>query len=312
MGILQVALFGGLRLTHDNWQTEVLVTRDIQALLAYLLLKRHKVHVRDVLAGLFWERYSQERARGSLNTALWKLKKVLEPKGIPAGTYLKTTHQGGLAFNRESSYWLDIEVFENDIHRVLAYPLPTVKDSQIAALEKTMALYTGEPLEGLYKDWALRERERLRGLYLTSLIYLLQYYGVHHAYETAISYGQRILELDPLREEVHREMMRLYLGNGQRALAIRQYEICRTTLDEELGIAPMEDTQALHRQIFSQGKRKDLPLLLEEDMSVEELARQLKEATQNLDLAKERLRQAYQLITRFSDHEDGLQRGRAD
>lgn len=312
MGRLQVSLFGDVRVTHDNWLTEVPLTRDIQALLAYLLLQRHKVHFREVLADMFWGEHSQERARGSLNTALWKLKKVLEPEGIPAGTYLKNSHQGGVAFNRESKYWLDIEIFEQDTNRVLVCPFQTVDKTHVTALETTLGLYRGELLEGFYKDWALRERERLRTVYLKSLIYLLQYYGFHRAYETAISYGQQILDLDPLREEIHREIMRLYLGNGQRALAIRQYEICQATLDQELGIAPMEDTQALHRQIFAEGKRRDFSLGSEETMNVEELARQLREATQNLDLAKERLRQAFQLITRFSAHQDDQRRGRAE
>src|SRR5688500_14067730 len=159
MGILQVALLGGVRLTHDNWQTEVTVTRDIQALLAYILLQRHKVHFREVLADLFWGEHSQERARGSLNTALWKLKKALEPKGIPAGTYLKNTQQGGVAFNRESQYWLDIEVFENETNRILACHIPVVEEGLIKNLERTLELYKGDLLEGFYKDWALRERE---------------------------------------------------------------------------------------------------------------------------------------------------------
>ncbi len=304
MGILQVALFGDVRLTHDNWQTEVTVTRDIQALLAYLLLQRHRVHFREVLADMFWAEHSQERARGSLNTALWKLKKALEPKGIPAGTYLKNSHQGGVAFNRESQYWLDIEVFENETNRILVRPFQAVEEIHIKGLKKTLGLYNGELLEGFYKDWALRERERLRAFYLRSLIYLLQYYGFHQAYETAITYGLQILDLDPLREEIHREIMRLYLGNGQRALAIKQYEICCTTLDKELGIGPMEDTQALYVQIYAQGARTSSSMILGEQISIDQAVRQLKEASQAIDLAKEQVRQAFQLIAKLSDRPD--------
>ena len=86
MGMLQVELFGEMRVTHNNWLTEVTITRDIQSLLAYLLLQRHRVHSRDVLADIFWGEQSQEKARGSLNTALWKIKKALnaETREIPS------------------------------------------------------------------------------------------------------------------------------------------------------------------------------------------------------------------------------------
>lgn len=302
MGILQVALFGDMRVTQDNWLTEVSLTREIQALLAFLLLQRHKVHFRDVLADIFWGEQSQERARGSLNTAVWKLKKALEPKGVFPGTYLKTSHQSGVTFNRESQYWLDIEVFENETNGILVRPFQTAEDSHIRSLEKTLELYRGELLEGLYEEWALRERERFRALYLKSLIYLLQYYGFHDAYEIAISYGQQILDLDPLREEIHREIMRLYLGNGQRALAIRQYEICRVTLDKEFGIAPMEDTQALYAQIFMRKSGSVSAPVMEEKISLDQAFRQLREATQNIELARAQVQQAFQLIAKISEH----------
>jgi DNA-binding SARP family transcriptional activator len=217
MGILQVELFGCMRVTHNNWLTELTITREIQSLLAYLLLQRHRVHSRDALAGIFWGEQSQEKAHGSLNTALWKLRKALEPEGILPGTYLKVTHPGEVGFNKESPHWLDIQVFEDKINNTLTHPFQTVEEIHIADLEKVLGLYKGELLEGCYKDWALRERERLRALYVKSLIYLLNYYGFHRIYEKAITYGQQVLDLNPLREEIHREMIKLYIENGQRA-----------------------------------------------------------------------------------------------
>lgn len=257
MGILQVELFGVMRVTQNNWLNEVIMTREIQALLAYLLLQRRRVHSREVLSGMFWGKHSQERARGSLNTALWKLKKALEPEGIPAGTYLKNTHL------------------------------------------KVLELYKADLLEGFYDNWALRERERLRTLYLKSLIY--QYYGFHGACESAIAYGQQILDLDPLREEIHREMMRLYLENGQRTLSLRQYEICRSTLAEELGISPMEDTQALYAQIFGGGDRNRILTTSGEQINVGQAIGQLREAGKAIELANEQIQQALQLIAKFSE-----------
>ena len=304
MTSLQVTLFGCVRVTHNNWLTETKLTRDIQALLAYLLLQRHRTHSRQALAGIFWGEYSQEKSHGSLNTALWKLKKILEPKGIPPGTYLISGHSHEVGFNYESQYWLDVEIFEETTNYLLTSDWHTVNESHAHELIKSLEFYKGELLEGFYEDWALHERERLRALYSKSLIYLLHYYGFHGLYEQALTYGQQLLDMNSLREEIHREMMRFYVENGQRALALRQYEICRAPLAKELGISPMEDTQALYTQIFTEADKSGSLVNSKEEISFDQVLRQIREASQTIDLAKEQIQQAYRLIARHSEHAD--------
>ncbi len=304
MSSLQIALFGCVRVTHDNWLTEIRLTRDIQALLAYLLLQRHRTHSREVLAGMFWGEHTQEKSHGSLNTALWKLKKLLEPKGIPAGTYLISNHSHEVGFNQESQYWLDVEIFEEKTNYLLDSGWQTVNESHAHELAKSLEFYKGELLEGFYQDWALHERERLRALRLKSLIYLLHYYGFHGMYEEALIYGQQILDVNSLREEVHREMMRFYVENGQRALALQQYEICRATLAKELGISPMEDTQTLYKEIFTEASKGDSLTDPNPEISLDQALRQIREASQTIDLAKEQIQRAHQLIAKYSEHSD--------
>jgi tetratricopeptide (TPR) repeat protein len=117
-------------------------------------------------------------------------------------------------------------------------------------LEDALRLQTGELLEGFYADWALAERERLRFLNLKSHVRLMFYKKHLGAFEDGLAWARRALVLDPLREEIHREVMRLYAANGQRSLAIEQYRTCCRVLDEELGIPPMEETQQLVSQIL--------------------------------------------------------------
>lgn len=304
MNIFRIALFGEMRVTHDDWITEVKITRYNRMILAYLLLQRYKVHSREALADIFWGEFSQEKAHASLNTALWKLKKVLEPAGIPAGTYLKLTNSGGVSFNRESPYWLDVEIFEDAINGILASSLESVEETNVVDLEKALKLYKGDLLEGCYKDWALRERERLHTLYLKGLIFLLQFYRMRRTYEKAISYGQKILEWDPLREEIHREIMKLYVVNGQRPLALRQYEVCRSMLNKELGISPSKDTRLLHTQILGEGHAEDSFMVPNEQIDFEKLVLQLGEASQAIDWAKEQIHQLLKIIVNYSQHTD--------
>jgi hypothetical protein len=44
----------------------------------------------------------------------------------------------------------------------------------------------------------------------------------------------RLLALDPLQEPVHRALMRLYVRQGRRGSALRQYQTCLTVVLEDL------------------------------------------------------------------------------
>ena len=74
--------------------------------------------------------------------------------------------------------------------------------------------------------------------------------------DEAIVHARRWLELDPLHEPAHRALMRLHAERGDRAAAVHQYRACVRTMDEELGVAPLEETTALYEAIAAGGVRQ--------------------------------------------------------
>jgi DNA-binding SARP family transcriptional activator len=296
MSVLHVFLFGGFRVVHGNRSLKVKVTRAIQPLMAYLLLNRHRTHSREKLANLFWGDQDQDRARSCLRTALCRLRRTLESEGIPAETCLLTTSTGEVGFNQKCKHWLDVAAFEELAGQVLSQPINAIEAAEAQKLERALRLRTGELLEGFYDDWVLWERERLQRLYLNGLAHLLQYYRHHEAYEQSLECGHRILLCDPLREEIHREMMRLYLESGQRALAIQQYETCRKILATELNIQPMKETQALYTrailQVHQPHHRQPRPINLGGCSRVQQALQQICVGIQVLQEAQEQLLQA--------------------
>ena len=300
---LMIRLIGVVRVRHRHIPVETKLCHAAGGLLAYLVLFRDHIHTRDVLAGTFWGDFSERRARRSLSTTLWRLRKVLEPDGVPRGTYLKTPSTGAICFNSDSKAWIDVATVEEQAHKVLDKPIEGLAPGDIEAFEKALKLYTGDLLEGYYDDWALSERERLRALYLKSQAYLLYYYRHKGAFDRAIAYGLKILNLDPLREEIHREIMRLYSENGQRALAIRQYQACRAILKQELGVAPMEETQALYIEL-----KKETPYIrrpMQPQMpcgSARHALQEIHQASQYFDRAKKRLDRTAKFLEEFLEN----------
>ncbi len=298
MSMLRAYFFGRIRLTQDDSQVDIKIPPIIQSLLAYLLLYRDRTHPRYVLANLFWGENRHEYAHGCLNTALWRLRQILEPKGTPNGTFLRVTRGGEIGINRDSPLWLDLSIFEEQVDRILAKSVVQIETQDILRLESTDKLYQGELLEGFDDDWVLCERERLHIKYLNSLVYLMQFYALQDNPEKSLAYCQKILAIDPLREEIHRSAMRLHMQKGDRAQAVRQYKACEALLSKELGIPPMEETQELYRQLLAGAAR---PIIPDGSPDAFALLARLNSAVQDLEAAQSRLASSIQeLKTQFN------------
>jgi len=90
--------------------------------------------------------------------------------------------------------------------------------------------------------------------------------------------------------------MRLYCDLGQRSLAVRQYQRCREILAGELGILPMEETQALYARIAGHGcpasGQLDVGAGACPHQAVQQAVQQLRQAMDQSALAQARLRRA--------------------
>ena len=89
-------------------------------------------------------------------------------------------------------------------------------------------------------------------------------------------------------------MIRIYLESGERALALKHYERCCELMETELGIAPMEETQALYVEIIPQTPVERNTNGSPDGSSgrVHAAMRIVDEALGDLKRARERLRQA--------------------
>jgi DNA-binding SARP family transcriptional activator len=179
------------------------------------------------------------------------MRRLVEAGAEGSGDYLHVDrHEVG--FRTESAYWLDIQVFETLLADSIPRSGASLTGDRATALEEAVELYRGDLLEGVYEDWVIFERERLRELLLMALDRLMEYHRGREAWSEAITHGQRLLGIDPLREHVHRELMRLHYLRGDRAAALRQYDACRRLLRHELKVDPMEETVRLRLWIVDQ------------------------------------------------------------
>ena len=246
--MLQMRLFGRGQARYSNSILAGFPSQQAYLVLCYLLLNRHHACYREQLAAVFWGEYPTPTSRKYLRNALWRLRNGLQSAGAHADEYLSVT-DNSIAFLPSSHYWLDVEVFENTVERYRDLAGSELKPEQAADLEKALDLCTGGLLETVYEDWCLYERERLSLMHLNVLSKLMDFHGVNGTYERGLAYGERILAHDNTREKVHRQMMWLYWLLGNRSAALAQYKLCTQILRDILGVAPMEETTSLCREI---------------------------------------------------------------
>ncbi len=232
--MLRVRLLGTLELREEDRLLPRPPTLKSQALLAYLLLHRRQPLTRDRLGDLFWGERPENKARHSLATALWHIRRCL-----PDERMLLSDPQT-VQFDPLAELWLDVEAFAR-----------LASSSEAASLDQAAHLYRGEFLDGFFDDWVISERYRLETLWVEALTRLMA------AQESAADHWQtlttalRLIAVDPLREDAHRAAMRAFCRLGQRNAALDQYERCRQVMQAELDAAPEAATTELYESIRS-------------------------------------------------------------
>ncbi|KAF1717199.1 response regulator receiver protein [Pseudoxanthomonas wuyuanensis] len=248
--MLRISLFGSMALAAGvGGAPEVPVAGRSASLLAYLALGHGRSFSRSELLASLWPDPEASASTGSFNTALWRLRRLLETPPLAHGNLITSDRRGAIAMCPQADVWLDVAEFDRLIAPRLTRAAERLSDEDIDALERGVRLYKADLLIDLSDDWALRARERYRRNFLNALYRLMQIATMGRRYVDGIAHAQRILDHDPLREDVHRDLMQLFVASGQRALALRQFEHCRDSLRRELAIQPMRETQALYRRI---------------------------------------------------------------
>ena len=268
---LEISLFGGFSVRCGTEQRIELSGRKDCALLGYLAVSPGVPCSREKLATLLWGDSGEPHARASLKQALLRLRRsfsLASSMPLIANRQVVTLDPDGIT--------VDVGMFEQ-----------LLSDWTLEALEQAIALYRGELLDGIhirnaaFEDWLLIERQRLRGLAVEAAAGLMARSieaGRPHGAATA---ARRLLSLEPLHEAACRLLMQVHAGRGERAQALKLFEILRDGLRQELGVAPEPETvqlnQAIRERRNAEGARNSgAPLWPIDDLSAGATVREVR------------------------------------
>lgn len=233
-------VLGSLKLARRDGTTIELPTRKSALLLACLAVPAGSPHPRDRLAELLWPSSGQEQARGSLRHALAALRKLL---GVEAIENLRDR----IAL-MPGIVCVDLDVVADVAEGRAAPSLP--------GPASTGVFLDGVTAEGeTFDEWLTFERTRSRALQQAALQRIIDALTAADRHAEAIATAERLVALDPLREQSHRTLMRTFVLAGERSKALAQFLRLQDLLASELGAVPSPQSAALDDEI----RRADHP-----------------------------------------------------
>jgi DNA-binding SARP family transcriptional activator len=214
-------------------------------LLAYLALHLDRPPVpRQTLVDLFWPDCRPPAGRNNLSRELAWLRHQLEPSHTATGPVL-VADRASVGLNRDA-VTTDVIRFETALR---AAARATSQAARVEQLTAAVELYRGELLAGFYESWVLEPREWLAESYFQGLRQLLRLLETVDELSRGLEYARRGVRLDPLREDSHQDLMRIYAAMGQPEAALRHYREFERLLDAELAAEPSAPIRALAREI---------------------------------------------------------------
>lgn len=217
-----------------------------RAILARLLLDAGRPVPVDELLEAAWEGVPRDAAARSLAVRVANLRSYLEPdrdRGAPSSLLVRDGLGYRLAIEPDQ---VDAHRFERGVHAAAGLP----PAAALEAFDRALALWRGTPFGELATaEWAQAEIRRLEDLHSRAEEGRARALVELGRPLEAIPALRRLVDADPLREELVATLMLALYGAGRQVDALAAYRDLAGRL-RELGLTPGEATRGLERRIL--------------------------------------------------------------
>jgi DNA-binding SARP family transcriptional activator len=221
-----VHLFDGPFVTIEERRFDV--PEGSKRLLAFVALRQRRVE-RRYASGTLWPLGDDHRAAGNLRSALWRLR--------GAGIDILSADKWSLSLMEHVE--VDAQLMLGWAERIIN---GAVGPCDLAVVPQHVDAL--DLLPGLYDDWAIMERERVRQRMLHALEMLSRRLVSVGRFADAIEAALMAISADPLRESAQRALIEAHVAEANWGEARRSYESYRDLVRRELGVDPSRDLTA--------------------------------------------------------------------
>jgi DNA-binding SARP family transcriptional activator len=256
-GVVEARLLGSFELSVDSLAVSRWTGQRGTSVLRYLFSRRRHACPRDELLGEFWPDVAPALARNRIQVAVSGLRRTLREV---TNLHLIEYADGGYRLNPELQISVDVERFEQTLSTARRAEKSGDLNGALIAYREAVHLYRGDfASDAPYEQWTQLPRESLRITYIDALDRMSRIQLSVGRLDDCIATGQRMLGVDPCREDAHRLLMRCYASLGRPYQAVRQYEFCCRVLHKTLQAEPEPETTRLYRAIRAGCRKQPAP-----------------------------------------------------
>jgi DNA-binding SARP family transcriptional activator len=233
---LRIRTLGGLRVDGPEPLSGEWLEQRPGQLLRLLVCERHRVVPADAIAEALLP-HAGHAAVSNVRYLVHTLRARLEPsRARRSASSFVVSHRGGYTLHRQQ-VWIDADDFERRVGEGMAALAAGDRSRAAERLRRAVALYDGDFLaDEPYAEWALAERDRLHAVAGRALRTLADLHAADPA--AAIGYLERLAAIEPLDDDVERDLLSTWLRLGRKSRAARHYQAYRLRLMREFGERP--------------------------------------------------------------------------
>lgn len=244
--MIRIRLFGATEVTDVERGTVITDFHGVKArqILAILALYSGQHLSKAKLARLLWDDRSPDSWHSTLEGYVSVLRRTLEPGVRPAQSMIVT--QRGSYRVRPERIVTDLAEFDTLVDQAT----PLAPQASLPKLLAALDLVRGEVLADEQWGWLDEVRDRCQQRVAHTYVRAGQQALALGDADTAAELGRRARDLDSLDEQAWTLMMEAFWIAGRRSDGLRCFATLRSTLANELGVAPGRQAQRLHELIL--------------------------------------------------------------
>jgi two-component SAPR family response regulator len=225
----------GKSVTSPTWVNQ----KRARELFFFLLSHPGKGLAREEIGVILWPESSTEQLRLQFRNTIYYLRYAL-------GQDVIINSDRRYSFNFDMDYSYDVQEFERKVGQV---ETAGTTEEKISLLKDAVQIYQGEFFPEGEGSWVMTERGRLTQMHEHALLTLAQLQLEKGEPMAALFSCQKILAENHCMESAHRLAMQAYATLGNRSGVANQFELCKQSLFDELGLEPSPETIRLYKLI---------------------------------------------------------------
>jgi DNA-binding SARP family transcriptional activator len=208
-----------------------------QVLLKALVAFGEREVLEQTVCDQLWPDAEGDKARQNLKITLHRLRKLIGQESV-------VLRKGLLSLNRKL-VWVDAWALERELGAIEVAD----NDQILNLVADACTRYSGEFLHDEVTEWALASRKRIHKRFLRGINAAIDRLCKLEQWQEASECCLKVLEIDPLAERFHIQLMRCYYEMGDMMEGIAVYHRYHDALANERNARPSAEAEQWHKRL---------------------------------------------------------------